>query len=223
MPALPRAYLGTNEVITTLMLNYVAILGTAYLVHGPWRDPHGFNFPLTAQFAPSAHLPTFLGTRVHVGALLVLVGAALLTLVWGRTRWGYEIKVIGESVAAARYAGMRVRRNVLLIMFLSGGLAGVAGMAEVAGVIHRLQPQISPGYGYAAIIVAWLARLRPWGTVLVAVLFGALLVGGYAVQTAGIPAAVAAMLQGTILFFVLGSEFLLHYRVRVVVRTRQEG
>jgi simple sugar transport system permease protein len=221
LPALPRAYLRTNEVITTLMLNYVAILWVSYLVHGPWRDPAGLNFPLTRPFPRSAWLPTFPGTRVHVGLIVAVVAAAVLSLVLWRTRWGYEVRVIGESARAARYAGMDVERNILLVMFLSGALAGLAGMCEVSGVIHRLQHQISPGYGYSAIIVAWLARLNPWAVLAVAVLFGALLVGGYAVQLAGIPAAVAYMLQGTILFFVLGGDFFTRYRICLVARPRR--
>ncbi|MEW6546149.1 MAG: ABC transporter permease [Bacillota bacterium] len=217
LPAIPRAYLKTNEVITTLMLNYVAILWVSYLVHGPWRDPAGLNFPLTPPFPRSAWLPTFPGTRVHVGLVIAVVAAALLSVVLWRTRWGYEVRVIGESAQAARYAGMNVERNILLVMFLSGALAGLAGMCEVSGVIHRLQHQVSPGYGYSAIIVAWLARLNPWAILVVSILFGGLLVGGYAVQLAGIPAAVAYMLQGAILFFVLGGEFLTRYRIRLVV------
>lgn len=221
LPALPRAYLRTNEVITTLMLNYVAILWVSYLVHGPWRDPAGLNFPLTRPFPRAAWLPTFPGTRVHVGLIMAVVAAAVLSLVLWRTRWGYEVRVIGESARAARYAGMNVERNILLVMFLSGALAGLAGMCEVSGVIHRLQHQISPGYGYSAIIVAWLARLNPWAVLVVAVLFGALLVGGYAVQLAGIPAAVAYMLQGAILFFVLAGDFFTRYRICLVVPPRR--
>ncbi|MEW6398467.1 MAG: ABC transporter permease [Bacillota bacterium] len=223
LAALPRAYLKTNEVITTLMLNYVAILWVSYLVHGPWRDPAGLNFPLTPPFPRSAWLPTFSGTRIHVGLIIAVVVAALLSLVLWRTRWGYEVRVIGESARAARYAGMNVERNILLVMFLSGALAGLAGMCEVSGVIHRLQHQVSPGYGYSAIIVAWLGRLNPWAILVVAVLFGALLVGGYAVQLAGIPAAVAYMLQGAILFFVLAGEFFTRYRVRLVISPRKHA
>lgn len=120
---------------------------------------------------------------------------------------------MGESPEAARYAGMRQRRNIILAMLISGGLAGLAGICEVSGVMHHLQDQVSPGYGYTAVIVACLARLSPWATVPVSILFGALLVGGYAIQMAGVPDAVSSMLQGTILFFVLWSEFFMHYRV----------
>lgn len=213
LPAVPRAKWGVNEVITTLMLNYVAILWVDYLVYGPWKDPKGFNFPLTAPFSKAATLPTIAGTRVHLGLLFALVAAIILTVILWRTRWGYEIRVIGESFKAARYAGINIERNVILVMFLSGALAGLAGMSEVAGVSHRLQHGISPGYGYTAIIVAWLAKLHPATIILVSFLFAGLIVGGYSVQSMGVPAATVSMLQGAILFFVLGGEILTRYRL----------
>lgn len=213
LPALPRAYLGTNEVITTLMLNYVAILWMDYLVYGPWKDPSSFNFPLTPPLPPHAELATLGATRVHAGVWLALAAAGLVALLLWRTRWGFQIRVIGDSPAAARYSGMHIAANIVAVMALSGGLAGLAGMAEVAGVTHRLQHGFSPGFGYTAIIIAWLARLNPWAVLWVSVLFGGLLVGGYAIQTSGLPAATTAMLQGAILFFVLGGEVLVRYRL----------
>lgn len=213
LPAIPRALMGVNETITTLMLNYVAILWVDYLVYGPWKDPNGFNFPLTAPFTEAATLPTFGGTRVHMGLIFALVAVIVLYVILKYTAWGYEIRVIGESQVAARYAGMNIMRNILLVMFLSGGLAGIAGMAEVAGITQRLQHGISPGYGYTAIIIAWLSKLNPWAIILVSFLLGGLLVGGYTIQTAGIPAATASMLQGAILFFVLGGEIFTRYRM----------
>jgi len=219
LPAIPRAYLGVNEIITTLMLNYVAILWVDYLVYGPWRDPAGFNFPLTARFTPGAVLPTLGDTRIHAGLLVGFTLALVLYLVLYRTRWGYEIRVIGDSPGAARYAGMRIGRNVLLVMLCSGAICGLAGMIEVSGVAHRLQPGFSPGYGYTAIIIAWLARLNPIAVVVVAFLFGGLLVGGFIVQISGVPATVVAMLQGLILFFVLAGEVVLKYRVYRVRHT----
>lgn len=221
LPAIPRALLGVNEVITTLMLNYVAILWVDYLVYGPWKDPQGFNFPLSRPFSPSAILPTIGDTRVHLGLAFGLVAAALLWIVLRRLKWGYEIRVIGESPAAARYAGMNIVRNILLVMFLSGGLAGVAGMAEVSAITQRLQHGLSPGYGYTAIIIAWLAKLNPWAVVAVSFLFGGLLVGGYSIQSVGLPAATVSMLQGAILFFVLGGEILTRYRI--VFGRKREG
>lgn len=216
--AVPRAYLGVNETITSLLLNYVAILWVDYLVYGPWKDPKGFNFPLTAPFVEAAQLPYIGSTRIHYGLVIGLVGAVLLYFVLNRSRWGYEIRVIGESQKAAQYGGMNIRRNILLVMFLSGAFAGIAGFSEVAGITHRLQHGLSPGYGYTAIIIAWLGKLHPAAVVIVSFLFGGLLVGGYTIQTAGLPAATVSMLQGAVLFFLLGGELLNRYRIRLGFR-----
>ncbi|MDR3561169.1 MAG: ABC transporter permease [Negativicutes bacterium] len=212
-PAFLRVKWQVNEIITTLMLNYVGILWVNYFVYGPWRDPKGFNFPLTAEFPPAALLPTFGASRIHIGLLFALVIVVLFIVVFRNSRWGYEIKVIGASESAARYAGMDIKRNMYLVMMLSGAVCGLAGMAEVSGIAGRLQPSLSPGYGYTAIIVAWLAKLNPVAIVFVAGLFGVLQVGGYLVQTYGVPASVASMIQGAILFFVLGGEILTQYRI----------
>lgn len=218
IPAALKAFLGVNEIITSLMLNYVAILWVEYLFVGPWKDPQGFGFPGTAQFPKAAWLPRLTG-RVHLGLIIALVAAVVLWLLLTRTRWGYEVRVIGENARAARYAGISLATNILLVMVLSGGLAGLAGFGEVAGISHRLQKGLSVGYGYTAIIVAWLARLNPWGVILVAVLLAALLVGGDQLQmTMGLPAAVALVLQGLIFFFVLGGNVFTQYRLRVVRR-----
>jgi len=218
LPAIPRAYLNVNETITTLLLNYVAILWADYLVYGPWRDPDGYNFPLTAAFSPAAMLPTLGSSRIHLGLVFALVAAVVVYVAIRYTKWGYQVRVIGESPAAARYAGMNIPRQICLAMFLSGSLAGLAGMSEVAGVAGRLQHGLSPGYGYTAIIVAWLARLHPALLVLVSFLFGGLLVGGYASQLVGLPAATVNMIQGAILFFVLGAQIFTAYDLKVVRR-----
>lgn len=216
IPALLRAYIGVNEILTTLMMNYIAILMVEYLYLGPWRDPQGYGFPGTAQFPEAAWLPRLTG-RIHLGIIFAVVAAALLWFILRRTRWGYEIRVIGENPRAARYAGIDIGRNVLLVMLLSGGLAGLAGMAEVAGIARRLYHGLTVGYGYTAIIVAWLANLNPWGVLLVAFLMGALLIGGDQLQVAmGLPEAVALVLQGAILFFVLGGSIFVNYRIRLV-------
>lgn len=223
LPAVPRAYQGVNETITTLMLNYIAIFWVDYLVHGPWRDPAGFNFPLTAQFVPSAILPTLGDTRIHAGLIFTILGALVLYLLMRNTRAGFEIKVIGESQNAARYAGISLEKNILLVMLVSGGLCGLAGMAEVSGIAGRLQEGLSPGYGYTAIIVAWLSRLNPLALPLVAFLFGGLQVGGYSVQTIGVPATTVSMLQGLLLFFVLGGELFYRYRLGWRSKVTKEG
>jgi general nucleoside transport system permease protein len=214
VPALLRAYAGVNEIISTLMLNYVAVLFSDYLVHGPWKNPQGFGFPGTPYIPEAGWLPHLGTTRVHLGLLFGLLAAAALYMILRRTWWGYEIRVIGENPRAARYAGINIARNILLVMALSGGLAGIAGMSEVAGIAHLLQRNLSPGYGYTAIIVAWLAKLNPGAIIVVSFLFAGLLVGGDQLQISmGLPAAIAPMLQGTILFFLLGSDILARYRI----------
>lgn len=214
IPGALRAWLGVNETITTLMLNYVAIKFSEYLVYGPWKNPVGFGFPGTEMFGPATYLWTWGTTRVHLGLVFGLVAAIILFLVLRNTRWGYEIEVAGESERVARYAGMATARNILVVLMVSGALAGLAGMAEVTGIGHSLQRNLSPGYGYTAIIVAWLGRLNPLGIILVAYMLAALLVGGDQLQMSlGLPAAIAPTLQGTILFFLLGGEALLRYRI----------
>ncbi len=218
IPALLKAFLQVNEIITTLMLNYVAILLVEYLFYGPWKDPKGYGFPGTAEFIEAAWLPRLPDSRVHAGLLFALLAALFIWLVLSRTKWGYEIRVIGENPRTARYAGISLVRNIILVMVLSGGLAGLAGMAEVAGIAHRLQKGLTVGYGYTAIIVAWLARLGPWRTLLVAFLLAALLVGGDQIQiTMKLPAAIALVLQGLILFCMLGGDLFSQYRLRVRV------
>ena len=216
VPALLKAFIRVNEIITTLMMNYIAILWVEYLFYGPWKDPAGYGFPGTAQFPEAAWLPRLPGTRLHLGLAFGLVAAIFIWLVLGRTKWGYEIRVIGENPRAATYAGISLIRNIILVMILSGGLAGLAGMAEVSGIAHRLQKGLTVGYGYTAIIVAWLGKLNPWGVLLVAVLLAGLLVGGDQIQiTMQLPAAVALILQGAILFFMLGGELFTRYRLRL--------
>jgi general nucleoside transport system permease protein len=223
IPAVLKAWVGVNEIITTLMMNYIAILWIEHLFYGPWKDPQGYGFPGTAEFPEISWLPRFANTRVHLGLVIAIVAAVFLWIVLSRTKWGYEIRVIGENPTAARYAGISTARNIILVMLLSAGLAGLAGMAEVAGISHRLQKGVTVGYGYTAIIVAWLAKLNPWAVLVVAVLMAGLLVGGDQIQiTMGLPASVALVLQGIILFLVLGGEILTQYRIRFI-RTRSAG
>ncbi len=218
VPGLLKAKLNINEIITTLMLTYVATQWNNYFVYGPWSER---GFGLTPQFPKTAWLPRFTdyaaalpamrGVTAHLGIFLALGLALFFWFLWRRTKWGFEIKVIGDNPQAARYAGISLTRNIILIMMISGGMAGLAGMVEVAGVVHRLQERFSPGYGYTAIIIAWLAKLNPLAIIPVAYLFGGLLVGDDVIQPAGI----ARMLQGVILFVVVGGELLLQYRVKV--------
>jgi simple sugar transport system permease protein len=215
IPALLKACLKVNEIITTLMMNYIAVFLVEYLFYGPWRDPGGYGFPGTAEFVPAAWLPRLGNTRIHLGLVAVPVAALVIWLVLARTRWGYEIKVIGENPRAASYAGINLALNIAMVMVLSGGLAGLAGMSEVAGISHRLQKGLTVGHGLTAIIVAWLARMDPWKTIVVAFLVAALLVGGDQIQiTMHLPAATALVLQGAILFCMVGGDLFIKYRLR---------
>jgi simple sugar transport system permease protein len=212
-----KARWDVNEIITTLMLNYIAIRLLEYFVYGPWRDPSSLGFPMTRPFPGPARLPSLWGTRIHMGLYALLFLTALMELGLRKTRWGYEIRVLGSNSRAARYAGMNYAGGVVAVMFLSGAIAGFAGMCEVSGLQGRLQAGFSAQYGYTAIIVAWLSHLNPALSLLVAFMLGALLVGGEALQIGmGLPLASAMILQGLILFFVLGGEFFHNYRVRLV-------
>jgi ABC-type uncharacterized transport system permease subunit len=213
IPGVLRAYWQVNETIITLMLNYVAIYWVDYLIFGPWKDPNSMGFPLTPIFSAAAQLPTWGDSRVHLGLLLAIIIAILFYLGIQYTRWGYEVRVMGQSPSAARYAGMNVTKNIMLVMLISGGIAGIAGMIEVSGITHCLQQGISPGYGYTAIIVAWLSRLNPLAIIMVAFLFGALLVGGFAVQLVGVSFSITQVLQGTVLFFLLAGEIFINYKI----------
>ncbi|MCH2540577.1 MAG: ABC transporter permease, partial [Anaerolineales bacterium] len=193
-----------------------------YLFNVIWKDPEGYGFPGSAKIGEFAQLPRFSG-RLHWGIIVAVAAAILLWIILDRMRWGYEIRLIGENPTAARYAGVSLGRNIVLVMFVSGGLAGIAGMLEVSGISHRLQEGLNVDYGFTGIIVAWLARLNPWGNILVATLLAALLVGGDQIQiTMGLPASVALVLQGTILFCVLGGEMFTRYRIRLLRNVRSE-
>jgi simple sugar transport system permease protein len=217
VPGLLKARFGVNEIITSLMLNYVAILWLEHIYFGPWRDPAGRGFPGTAMFPDSTWLPRFFGTRVHVGLLIGLAAAVLIWLVLAYTRWGYEIRVAGANMRAAQYARINVTRNILWIMLISGGLAGLAGICETAGIHYRLQQGLAVGNGYVGIIVAWLGRLQPGAIVLISILLGGLMVGGDQIQiTMHVPSAISLALQGAILFCVLGGQVFQEYELRIL-------
>lgn len=202
-----RARLGVSEVLSTLMLNYLAEGFLHYLVYGPWKGPD--RFPYTVPFPESAWLPAWGATRIHPGVLLLPLVAGLLHLVLARTRLGFEIALAGDAPEASEYAGVPARRNLVLVMALSGALAGLAGMLEVAGLQHRLQPGISPGYGYTAIIVAWLARRHMLAIVPVALVFGGLAVAGDELQIAlRVPQGAVGVFQGLLFASFLGLAFL---------------
>lgn len=221
-PAYLKVKLGINDVITTLMLNYVAISFVEWLVYGPWKGPTQRGFPYTDRFPSAAVLPTIAGTRIHWPTLAIgLVAAAVLFFVLKKTRIGFEIRVVGENPHAARYSGISQTKTTLLAMVLSGGMAGIAGVGEVAG-IHRmlLSPgNISLGYGYTAIIVAWLARRNPLAVILTSFLFGVLMRGGDVIKVSlGLPFELVNVFNGLILFFLIGSEVFIRYRVRFGIK-----
>jgi simple sugar transport system permease protein len=224
IPALLKVRLHTNEILTTLLLNYVAILFVSYLLFGAWRDPLTLNFPMTPRFPAAAQLPRFLDTRLHWGFLLAVVLAVCFYFIIERTRWGFAITVVGENARAAAYAGIDVLRTIVIAVVISGGLAGLAGMVEVAGIQLRLVQGISPPnapYGYTAIIVAWLGRRRPLGVGLVSILLGALYVGGEALQIGmKLPIAIVLVVQAMILLFILGGQVLSRYRVVILREER---
>jgi simple sugar transport system permease protein len=202
---------------------YVADLFLDYLVRGPWRDPAGFNFPTTAEFDPVATVPVLIeGGRLHLGAIIALVVVAAAAVLLGRTIKGFEIRVVGAAPRAARFGGFNSNQLILLTFAISGALAGLAGIIEVAGPVGHLQPGISPGYGFTAIIVAFLGRLNPIG-ILIAGLFLALtFIGGEQAQIAmKIPLDVTKVFQGILLFYVLACDSLILYRFRLIFPSRQ--
>jgi general nucleoside transport system permease protein len=220
IPAILKNRFGASEILTSLMLVYVAQLFLDWLVRGPWRDPMGFNFPKSVTFQGWHLMPTFGGT-VHLGSLFAVVVVIILAVVVGRTMTGFEVKVLGNAPRAGRFAGFSRRRMVIFCFLLSGGLAGFAGLAEVASTVGQLQPTISPGYGFTAIIVAFLGRLNPVGVLLAGFLLAISYLGGEAAQiTLGISDKIARVFQGILLFFVLACDTLILYRIRLEVATR---
>ncbi len=218
VPAYLRIRFNASEILTSLMLTYVMQLLLIYLVTGPWRDPEGYGFPQTALFSADATAPILIeGTRVHLGVAVALAAALLGWLLQARSLFGFQLRVLGQAPRAARFAGFSERRLVALAMLLSGGLAGLAGLFEVAGPVGQLMPKISPGYGFTAIIVAFLGRLHPIGVVLAGLILALSYLGGETAQIElGLPNAVTGIFQGVLLFFLLGCDVLILYRVRAV-------
>ena len=215
IPATLRNRLGVSEILTSLMLVYVAQLLLDYLVRGPWRDPSAFNLPQSVNFDAAARLPVlFAGGRVHWGLVFGLLAALVAWFVLSKTLFGFAIRATGEAPRAARFGGFDERRVTLLSFLISGGLAGLAGVAEVAGQIGQLQPSISPGYGFTAIIVAFLGRLSAPGIVLAAFVMSMILIGAENAQIAlKLPLDLARVFQGLLLFCLLGGEALTRYRL----------
>ncbi|KJR97239.1 MAG: branched-chain amino acid ABC transporter permease [Desulfobulbaceae bacterium BRH_c16a] len=214
IPAILRQKLRTNEIIVTLMMNYIAILILDYLVYGVWKDPTSFGFPMTPTFSEQAIVGKIGGTAINWGLTHCLILGILFWIFFRFTRTGFEIKASGDNVRAARYAGLPYDRLVMLVMVLSGALAGWAGFLEASATVNRLQPSIMVGYGYTAIVVAWLARLHPLSIGIASILLAGLRVGVESLQLdLQVPAAFGGILEGLILLTVLAGGLFTHYRL----------
>ncbi|MEJ2447313.1 MAG: ABC transporter permease [Anaerolineales bacterium] len=221
IPGFLKARYNVNEIISTLMMNYIAIEWNNYFIYAIWTEG---GFQMSRMFQRNAWLPrlsdlagrwkVFSGLTTHLGLAFAVVAAVILWFVLAKTQWGYEIRLIGDNPRAAEYAGVKIGRNIILVMMVSGALAGLAGMSEIAGVVHRLQGAISPGYGYTGIIIAWLAKLNPLAVIVASILFGALILAGREVQPSGVP----TLIQGVIMVALIASDFFLRNRVRIIRR-----
>jgi ABC-type uncharacterized transport system permease subunit len=212
-----RTRFNANEILTSLMLTYVAGLLLSYLIHGPWKDPDGYSFPQSRIFSDSAILPIIVeGTRLHLGAIISVV---VVLIAWGilaRTLLGFQIKVMGDAPDAGTYAGFSQNKVIWMTLLMSGGAAGLAGVIEVVGPIGQLLPSISPGYGFTAIIVAYVGRLHPVGVLFAGLLLALSYLGGESAQIElNLPLAVGGVFQGLLLFFLLACDVLIHYRPRL--------
>ncbi len=225
IPAWFRTRFNANEILTSLMLTYVAILLLSYLVHGPWRDPGGYNFPESRLFPDVGMMPVLVSeSRLHLGAILALAVVAGGWLLLSKALIGFQLRVIGMAPAAAKFVGFKESRLIWFSLLLSGGLAGLAGLSEVAGPIGQLLPSISPGYGFTAIIVAFLGRLHPVGVLLAGLVMALTYLGGETAQIEiGLPAAVTGLFQGILLFFLLACDVLSYYRIRIGRPRRQRS
>ena len=219
IPAYLRTRFNANEILTSLMLTYVSILLLNYLVHGPLRDPGGFNFPESRIFPDAAMMPMLIAdSRLHLGFVFALLAVAAGWFLLNRSVVGFQLRVVGQAPAAARHAGFSQNKLIWYSLLLGGGLAGLAGVAEVTGTIGQLLPTISPGYGFTAIIVAFLGRLNPFGVLLGGLVMALSYLGGEIAQIEiGLPAAVTGLFQGILLFFLLGCDALTHNRIRFSV------
>ncbi len=211
-----RDRFNANEILVSLMLVYVADQLLGYLVYGPWKDPAGYNFPQTITFLQATQVPKlFTGFRVNIGLVIALVAVTAFWVLLFRTYAGFQLQVGGLAPAAARYAGFSSRRALWLTLLLSGGMAGLAGGLEVAGPLGQLTPHVPAGYGFAAIIVAFVGRLHPVGIVFSAVLMSMFYIGGELAQSRlGLPKSLTGVFQGLLLFTLLACDTLIYYRVR---------
>ncbi len=215
LAALLKVHFSTNEILTTIMLNYIALNLLLWGVYGPLKDPYGFGFPQSALFSDATTLPIiWQDTRLHIGILFAAVAMAFCWVFMAKSFFGFQVQVLGMDASAARMAGFKQKRLAWLVLLISGGLAGLAGAAEVAGPIGQLVPHVSPGYGYAAIIVAFLGRLHPVGITLAGLLMGLIYMGGELAQIElGMPNAITGVFQGLLLFYLLACDVFIRYRI----------
>lgn len=214
IPALFKSKWGTNETIVTLMMNYIALNWVTYLQYDLWKDPKAMGFPKIPPFSDNAILPKMMG--VHIGWIIAVILTVIVYVFMNYSKKGYEISVLGESERTAQYAGINIKKTIMTAVFLSGGLCGLVGMIQASAVSNTLSVAVSGGAGFTAIIISWLSALSAPVIMISSILFAGLLQGGAYIQTAfGIPDAAASVLQGTILFFILGSEFFIKYKVYI--------
>ena len=215
IPALLKNKFNTNEILTSLMLVYVALLILDYLVVGPWRDPDGYSFPKTRPFSDSGRMPLlFDGLRIHIGLIITLILIFISWFVFAKTIFGFQLKVSGFSPIAARYAGFNQKILIYLAFGICGAFAGIAGLAEVSGPIGLIYRDISPNYGFTAIIVAFLGRLHPLGIIFASLIIALTYLGAEDAQLfMQVPAAVGFLFQGLVLFYLLGADFLVKYKL----------
>jgi ABC-type uncharacterized transport system permease subunit len=205
-PAFLRAKGWLNETISTLLLNYIAILFVTYFIFGPWRDPASANFPQSEAFAAAYRFPQFFQTRVHLGLILALLATVAIYLLLRYTRWGYEMRAIGGNATAALRQGLPIVPYMLVVMFVAGGLAGLAGVGEIMAIQGRLRPGISPGYGYIGFLIAWTAGQKPLAAIGVSLLMAVIMLGGDTLQiTQNLPFAAVNVFMALVLFVVLGN------------------
>ncbi len=217
IPAVLRTRYNVNEILSSLMLTYVALQVLGYLVGGPWKDPNGRNFPATAPLIDAQTLPVWPGSTVHLGVLVALVLPFVFWVIMARSEFGYQVRVVGSSPTAARHGGFDSRRTIWATLIIGGAMAGLAGSLEFTGVLHKIDLGFPSGYGFTAIIVAFLGRLNPIGCLIAGIVLAVTYVGGQMAQTSvHIPNSTAGIFQAMMLFFILASDILVRYRVRII-------
>ncbi|MCX7325839.1 MAG: ABC transporter permease [Hyphomicrobiales bacterium] len=218
IPAILKTRLAVNEILTSLMLVYVAELLLDWLVRGPWRDPKGFNFPQSVMFDKDAQVMRLMADgRINLGTPIAIIVVVIAAIMMARTLKGFEIRLVGAAPRAARFAGFDEKRLTWTVFAISGALAGLAGIIEVSGTMGQLQPSVSPGYGFTAIIVAFLGRLNPIGCLIAAVVLAITFIGGENAQISlRLPLDVTRVFQGMLLFYVLACDAVLNYRITLV-------